>query len=456
MPSTRSQNLKRKNPPLSNKSVENEENPLKFKKYKLTTRNSSESRSNSQKKIQIGNIKVPPHLSEKSKMSTSSQYHHHHTLFPDESKTNSNGNEVPKKGPKGSSVSPMVIPKDMSPYLCICKSDLAQSTYIYIHKAQEETLTCEGFSDILVKKFKNPNQKLHTALLGTSFGLIDPSKPVAYYKDSLPLVFSNECLRIFIRTLTDKILVLHVDSTSTVSTLKAIVKDRIDTTYEDQRLLFAGKLLEDDKQTLHDVNICNNCTVIMIRKNKETTTQNDTNTSKTLRNNRTIKENDWFSAGDGINLHGTCQNNRCDAFQKDVIVQLGYGMYDVITQKHEICLCPGCHQQFNVDKCGFQNCSYMMRGMKQLKEGTEMVQWTNWKETMISTWEMFEFFTENQEDWVTLKFYVNKQKMGKCCGICGEEVLKSSREKGVKKCDHIFHAECLKQVNVGNCIFCRN
>ena len=68
---------------------------------------------------------------------------------------------------------------------------------------------------------------------------------------------------IFIKTLTGTIYNFEVTSVTTIDQLKNIIEDREGVPYEQQRLIFAGKELQNDK-ALSNYNIVENCTMHLV------------------------------------------------------------------------------------------------------------------------------------------------------------------------------------------------
>lgn len=315
------------------------------------------------------------------------------------------------------------------------------------------------------------------------------------------------------RTLTGKMHVIFLPITSTVRELKEDIRDLEDTlNLESLRLLFTGKVLEDEKR-LMDYNIGQNSMIdqaepppasCMIKSRCNSASGygyviESINRENLLEPGEQVEFREfgpaWRVASAGLNVEGVCQNSACVGFDKMVICNMGYVPFNFGEMEGH---CPMCGQGVEAISCGFTSCQWMYEGRIKVP-ATHHAQGADQQincmqsrpvQDISSSWmeagNQYELFHLQEEDddavltqWENLIVTAKKlrpvaahklnrvSRPGAECSICYDEFHLNTAAKAAHfyagaaaaECGHTFHLECVtlwKASGGTSCPMCRD
>ncbi|CAF0889127.1 unnamed protein product [Rotaria sp. Silwood1] len=135
-------------------------------------------------------------------------------------------------------------------------------------------------------------------------------------------------------------------------------KDILD---EDEATLLSYGMEEDSQLRLSDLNMqARNFGVIGLR-------FVDVSNSTGLKRREWCKDAPrWRRTRCGLCLEGQCNNSECEAYNRTVIMPMGYTKFDVLLDPSDTkTVCPLCKTYVQPTNCGFNNCWWKFYGKKQ-------------------------------------------------------------------------------------------
>ncbi|ETM43316.1 hypothetical protein L914_11180 [Phytophthora nicotianae] len=183
-------------------------------------------------------------------------------------------------------------------------------------------------------------------------------------------------ITIFIKTLTNQNILVHCDSTDTVGDIKIRIQEKENLDPEYQRLIFAGKELEDHL-SLYSYGIKNKSQVHLVRLMRGGGARS--RTFADVSNDSLLTELDfaddgpeWLTVYEGLNIEGRCKNVSCEAYQETIVHPKRFEPFNLMQDDIQ---CPMCFTNVKPRTCGFYNCAWKFEGVQQQDGFTIISQW---------------------------------------------------------------------------------
>jgi ubiquitin len=257
-------------------------------------------------------------------------------------------------------------------------------------------------------------------------------------------------IQVFLKTLTGSTITLEAPSASLIEKLKEQIYTRTLVPIDSQRLIFAGKQLEDGR-SLCDYNIRQEDTihlVLRLRGGGDVGVKfaDITDPSKATNIQWSKSAPKWrYVTESGLCLEGKCENKMCEAYNNWVIINRGVGTYDIVYDQHNN-QCPICYKYVKTEKCAFTDCQYSYVGVMLQEGGKPPKKVMGQDFTRVGDcYALFDPATTGTATWLSLKIitkYANESNEA-TCGIC-KKAVKVDQKK--LDCNHLYHDECLQKV----------
>jgi len=282
------------------------------------------------------------------------------------------------------------------------------------------------------------------------------------YKISWDQIYSG--FQFYLITLKGQKITVFGNPWDTIERLRTQIYDRISLPPDQQKIIFAGRQVEDNK-TLSDYNIQTDSVLHLVLRTTggggggSADFLDITQSQKAKCFEWTDGAPAWRMAKRGLCLEGKCYNRSCTAFGRWVIISKGMGTYDVVADvdKNQ---CPMCLQLVSVEKCAFNNCRYGYSGINLQEDGMALKKVITQEEIEVGDfYKVLDPEIVGRASWKVLIVTKNVDdktaKNGVICGICREEVKVEG--KILEECNHIFHEKCLENIKdvVSDCVYCR-
>jgi len=284
--------------------------------------------------------------------------------------------------------------------------------------------------------------------------------------------------QIFIKTLTGGTITIVVNWNMTIEMVKVLVMGHERVPPDQQRMIFAGKQLEDLK-TLGHYNVQPESTIHLVLRLRgggggppEPSKFVDVSNQNLMQKRSWSKSApDWRIVRPGLCLEGPCYNFGCKAYGREVICNQGMTRFNLMTDSQQNC--PECRKKVKVTTCAFNNCRWRFSGVKENGEIFSPIKWKeiddayyrfddsqensscSWRSLIIETTHQTGYQIKKETKVAEMLLEGKKltlnQAYGRECVICMEQMKENETENKENEphltlnCRHAYHKNCLER-----------
>jgi len=201
----------------------------------------------------------------------------------------------------------------------------------------------------------------------------------AVSKDSeVALLLHRREVQIYVIALEGQRMTLECDLDDTVYSLKKGIQKKTGIPVEHMRLIFAGIELYGDLRTLRECKVTEDTMMHLLLRLRggDGVDFNALDDKDKVVRKFVDDAPDWRCVVDGLNFEAVCKTPGCDAYQKEVWVQKGYGKFDVLQEIFEGAICPLCKKNTEDPmNIGLSNCIAEVEGkmIKPVKKSVKKI-----------------------------------------------------------------------------------
>ncbi|KAJ6235109.1 UBIQUITIN-60S ribosomal protein L40 [Anaeramoeba flamelloides] len=259
---------------------------------------------------------------------------------------------------------------------------------------------------------------------------LDPNKTFGSYNITSSSIIKyrrwDPCKKIhlLIKTFTGNEITCSVDPSDTIEKVKSLIQEEEGIQSNEIRLIIGGKQLEDER-TLSDYCIFGKATIHWVKRLRggglaARSFVDVSNNEGKIKIQWSKSAPDWRIVRKGLCLEGKCPNKKCEAYDHNVIMNLGFGAFNIFSdQVIEKCKCPICETLVESSNCGFNNCQWLFQG--SFIKNNELVKKNSEMSTVGDEYETFEEKKSGSINWRNLKFIVVEPN-SKMCSILTDYV----------------------------------